>query len=78
MHKAYRQYLDEGDETVIVQFPDWKEMREIEIPLFHIWSLTLKFELIILIFVRSRRERNFTLYKDSLTVLILGFCVRPP
>ena len=78
MQKAYRQYLDEADETVIVQFPDWKEMRETEIPLFHIWSLTLKLELIILIFVRSRRERNFTLYKNSLTVLILGFCVRPP
>ena len=68
MQKAYRQYLDE---TETVQFPEWKEMyREIESPLFHFRSLTLKLELIILIFVPSFREMNFTLCKDSLTMLI--------
>ena len=61
MQKAYRQYLDEPDETETVQFPEWKEMREIESPLFHFRSLTLKLELIILIFVPSFREMNFTL-----------------
>ena len=68
MHNVYRQYLDE-----IVQFPEWKEMRDIESPLFHFWSLTLKLELIILIFVRSLRKRNFTLYRDALTMLIPWF-----
>ena len=68
IQKAYRQYLDEADETETVQFPEWKEMREIESPLFHFRSLTLKLELIILIFVPSFREMNFTLCKDSLTM----------
>ena len=70
IQKAYRQYLDE---TETVQFPEWKVMREIESPLFHFWSLALKLELIILIFVPSFREMNFTLSKDSLTMLIPCF-----
>ena len=73
MHKAYRQYLDEAVETETLRFPDWKVMREIESPLFHFWSLTLNLELIILISVRSLSERNFTLYKNSLTMLIPWF-----
>ena len=33
MHKAYRQYLDEADETETVRFPEWEEIRNIESPL---------------------------------------------
>ncbi|CAG2245959.1 unnamed protein product [Mytilus edulis] len=75
MHKAYRQYLDTVDDQAenTISFEEWKERREIESPLFHFWSLTLKLELIILIFVRSLREGNFNLYKDSLTMLIPWF-----
>ncbi|VDI16831.1 Hypothetical predicted protein [Mytilus galloprovincialis] len=66
------QYLDTVDDQAenTISFEEWKERRGIESPLFHFWSLTLKLELIILIFVRSLREGNFNLYKDSLTMLI--------
>ena len=71
MNKAYRAYVEDSKETP-VPFDKWKEERETS-PLFHYWSLTLKFELTILIFVRSIREGNFELYKDSLSILIPWF-----
>ena len=72
MHKAFNQLLENVDDTEGngISFEEWKERKEKESPLFYFWSLTLMFELIILIFVRSLREGNFDLYKDSLTMLI--------
>ena len=63
MHKAFNCYcqsLPEGDDSLT--FSQWREKREAESPPFHFWSLTLKFQLTILIFVRSLREENFQLY----------------
>ncbi|VDI61335.1 Hypothetical predicted protein [Mytilus galloprovincialis] len=54
-------------------FEEWIERREIESPLFHYWSLTMKFEMTILMFIRSLREGNFQLYKDSIALLIPWF-----
>ena len=42
-------------------------------PQFLYWLTTLSFELIILIFVRSLRERNFKLYIDALVSLMPWF-----
>ena len=46
-------------------FMEWRKQVELASPQFHYWSLTLHFELTILIFVRSLREGNFELYKES-------------
>jgi len=58
MHKAYIPFIDTVDnpDEDTTSFEEWKERRELESPLFYFWSLTLKFELIILTFVRSHRD----------------------
>ena len=74
MHKAFDCYcksLPEGDDSLM--FSQWCEKREAESPQFHFWSLTLKFQLTIRIFVRSLRERNLQLYKEACTALVPWF-----
>ena len=74
MHKAfdcYCQSLPEGDDSL--RFSQWCEKREAESPQLHFWSLTLKFQLTILIFVRSLREGNLQLYKEACTALVPWF-----
>ena len=74
MCKAYQDYIHglAGDITQL-EFEIWKEQREAESPQFQYWSITLQFELAILIFVRSLREGNFQLYKDALTSMVPWF-----
>lgn len=62
-YKTYREGVDEGEEPK--SFSDWRKQAELESPQFHYWSLTLHFQLTILIFVLSLREGNFQLYKDA-------------
>ena len=74
MHKAYDTYcvsLDEGAEAL--PFNEWRNQREAVCPHFQYWSLTLKFQLTILIFVRSLREGNFQLYKEACASLAPWF-----
>lgn len=63
-------------DRILAAIPDLqahKQGREIESPLFNFWSLTLKFEIAILVFIRSPREGNFQLYKESISLLIPWF-----
>ena len=62
-YKTYREGVDEREEPK--SFSDWCKQAELESPQFHYWSLTLHFQLTILIFVWSLREGNFQLYKDA-------------
>ena len=74
MHKAYDTYcvsLDEGAEAL--PFNEWRNQREAVCPHFQYWSLTLKFQLTILIFVRSLHEGNFQLYKEACASLAPWF-----
>ena len=50
-YKSYREGVDEGEEPM--SFSDWCKQAELESSQFHYWSLTLHFQLTILIFVRS-------------------------
>ena len=52
-YKTYREGVDEGEEPK--SFSDWRKQAELESPQFHYGSLTLHFQLTILIFVRSLR-----------------------
>ena len=73
MQKAYKDHEKNAPEEDILSFESWRIQREAESPQFQFWSITLSFELLILIFVRSMRERNFCLYKDALTSLMPWF-----
>ncbi|VDI69861.1 Hypothetical predicted protein [Mytilus galloprovincialis] len=74
MKRSYSMFMEERDsEEDQPVFEEWIERREIESPLFHYWSLTMKFEMTILMFIRSLREGNFQLYKDSIALLIPWF-----
>ena len=74
MYNAYQEYcerLDEGDD--LLEYKAWCLMRKAECPQFQYWSITLQFEITILTFVKSLRERNFRLYTDALTALMPWF-----
>ena len=51
----------------------WCATRRNESPMFMFWSMILQLELTVLTFIRSLRERNFTLYMDSLLALVPYF-----
>lgn len=74
MHKvcdSHYKSLTEGVEPL--PFNVWHDQRQAESPHFQYWSLTLKFELTILIFVRSVREGNFQLHKEVCAALARWF-----
>ena len=52
-----------------VSFPDWCKDQAKKIPQFQFWNMTLKFELLILILVRSFRQSDFTLYLSTLMAI---------
>ena len=54
-YKTYREGVDEGEEPK--SFRDWRKQAELEVHnQFHYWSLTLHFQLTILLFVWSLRR----------------------
>ena len=66
MDKAYKHYCNcISEEEEPKTFMEWRKQAELASLQFQYWSLTLHFELTILIFVRSLREGNFELYKES-------------
>ena len=74
MHKAYDCYCENFPEGVEpLAFSPWRVQRDAESPQFLYWSLTMKFQLTILIFVRSLREGNFLMYKEACTALAPWF-----
>lgn len=46
------------------------EKRMVESPTFMFWNMIIRYETLILLFVRAHRERNFQLYVDVLHHLI--------
>ena len=73
IYSAYQEYCERLDEDDLLEFKACCLMREAECPQFQYWSITLQFELTILTFVKSLRERNFRLYIDALTALMPCF-----
>ncbi len=54
-------------------FEEWCERCQKEIPHFKFWYTTLQLELLVLIYVKSLRTANFSLYIDCLTKLAPWF-----
>ena len=72
---AYDQYsttITEDDEHP-GSFEDWCSQREQSYPQFQYWTTVLALELSTLIYVRSLREANFSMYLDALTELVPWF-----
>ena len=71
MYRAYLEFsqaLTEEDQQL--DFWQWHHLKSSESPEFLYWALTLKFELLVLMFVQSLREGNFNLYQESLKQLV--------
>ena len=75
MKKAYSVHLAEhlSNDDKDISFENWCGARKKESPQFQFWSLVLNIELPILTLIRSYRKGNFTLYRESLSELILYF-----
>ena len=62
--RAYKKHLESVEDTS--SFPDWCKDEAKKISQFQFWSMTLKFELLILILVRFFRQSDFKLYLSAL------------
>ena len=62
--RAYKKHLESVEDTS--SLPDWCKDQAKKIPQFQFWNMTLKFELLILILVRSFRQSDFKLYLSAL------------
>ena len=60
LHKAYENYTYE--ESVPDSFDEWCSKRVEISPQFQYWHMIMRFELLVLVFVRSLRDSNFPLY----------------
>ena len=75
MKKAYSVHLAEhpSNDDKEISFENWCGARKKKSPQFQFWSLVLNMELTILTLIRSFREGNFTLYRESLSELLPCF-----
>jgi hypothetical protein len=73
--KAYQHATDNAnpDDIEISDIFSWCSEQEKTIPQFQLWTTILNLELLVLSFVRSYRESDFRLYKESLSSLIPYF-----
>ena len=70
--RAYDQYstTNTEDDEHPGSFEDWCSQREQSYPQFQYWTTVLALELSTLIYVRSLREANFSMYLDALTEMV--------
>ncbi|KAG7177316.1 hypothetical protein Hamer_G000627, partial [Homarus americanus] len=74
-HKAYGKYTEDAQSNghEPLEFGVWCQQRAECCPQFQYWATTLNLELSIIMFVRSLRESNFSLYMDALAELCQWF-----
>ena len=65
LQRAYSSYVEQENDHVPT-LDEWRTKREEESPQFKYWSLTLEFQLSVLVFVRSLREGDFSLYTQAM------------
>ena len=71
---AYDSYKSSvPDEENQMECDQWCSEKCKESPQFKYWYITLEFQLLIFIFIKSLRQRNFSLYKDALSKLLPWF-----
>lgn len=67
---AYQTYTEVNDQEETMDFEAWRDMRKGQSPQFLFWHLTMEFQLLILAFVRAQREGIFSLYLQTLNMLM--------
>jgi hypothetical protein len=66
-YNAYTKYLESlAEQTESMSFDNWINVKSKEHPQIHYWNQVLTMELCVFQLVRSIREGNFKLYKESL------------
>eukprot|EP00745_Piridium_sociabile_P003240 TRINITY_DN11945_c0_g1_i1.p1 TRINITY_DN11945_c0_g1~~TRINITY_DN11945_c0_g1_i1.p1 ORF type:complete len:368 (-),score=62.14 TRINITY_DN11945_c0_g1_i1:49-1152(-) len=68
--KAYKTYVVSAHRYILL-FDDRQVSMAEKSPTFHFWCLILQLELLLLVFVSSLRDGNFSLYVQSLTIKTL-------
>ena len=71
--KLQRDSFHEMSSGSSILFEDWRCDMIKNSPTFAFWDMILQLELLVLIFVRSHREKNFTLYVEVLEALAPWF-----
>ena len=56
-----------------VSFEEWRQLMITKCPTFQYWDLILEFEILVMIFVRAHRIKDFKLYIESLEALTPWF-----
>ena len=74
LQSAYAKYQqDFDDDDCAFSFDDWCAQKVLQVPQFHFWYLTMQLELLLLIFLRSIRQANFSLHVDSIAKMLQWF-----
>lgn len=63
-YKAIKLVCDSCESTQDIQ--DWMDNKASESPMFHYWKMIFDLQVLILMFIRSERERDFPLYVQVL------------
>ncbi|KAK3703668.1 hypothetical protein QZH41_011790 [Actinostola sp. cb2023] len=72
LNKAYSMYIEGVDDDALL-FDDWCHKQALAVPQFQYWYTTLQLELLLLTFLRSLRQANFTLYIEALSKMMPWF-----
>lgn len=70
-HTKYLESLSEGSDGL--SFVDWCIQQKSVKPQFYYWYTTMKLELLLLLFLKSVRQSNFTQYVDSISKMLPWF-----
>ena len=68
-HNAKCQQNENPEDAIV----EWRKEMCASSPTFAYWDMVMRLELLVLIFVRSHRERNFALYIEALEALVPWF-----
>jgi len=74
LQRAYTKYQEiQNDEENVLLFDDWCNRQISAVPHFQFWYTAMQLELLLLLFLRSIRHSNFSLYVDSLSKMLPCF-----
>ena len=68
-HNAKCQQKENPEDAIV----EWRKEMCARSPTFAYWDIVMRLELLVLIFVRSHRERNVALYIEALEALVPWF-----
>ena len=73
LQRAYAGHTDDPGDGDVKPLEEWWDERAGAYPQVHFWSIILKLELAMLVYIRAVREADFQLYVDALSSLMPWF-----